>query len=136
MSMSRMMKWLVVANDSIDSEEVCEAIAQRAAAVGLVEVTLVASASVGAGPLCEPRTAYGRQLVRAHQRAIAERMERAMQNLRDAGVAVSGIVNEGTRTRVSTEEPWNPSSFDEVVVSCCPWLSCTKAVSEPGSASG
>jgi hypothetical protein len=130
------MKWLVVANDSIDSEEVCNAIVQRAAAAGLVEVTLVASASVGAGPLCEPRTVYGRRLVRAHQRAIAERMEWAMQTLRDAGVAVSGIVSQGTRTRVSAEEPWDPSSFDEIVLSCCPWLSCTKAVSEPGSASG
>jgi hypothetical protein len=135
MSMSRMMKWLVVANDSIDSDAVCNAIVQRAGAgAGPVEVTLVASASVGVGPLCEPRTEYGRQLVRAHQRAIAERMERAMQKLRDAGVAVSGILSEEAGARVTVEELWDPSRFDEIVVSCRPWLSCTKAASESGSA--
>jgi hypothetical protein len=121
-----MMKWLVVANDSIDSEEVCNAIVQRAGARP-VEVTLVASASVEVGPPCEPRTEYGRQLVRAHQRAIAERMERAMGKLRDAGVAVSGILSEESGARVTVEELWDPSHFDEIVVSCRPWLSCTKA---------
>ena len=131
--MSRMMKWLVVANDSIDSEEVCDAIVQRAAA-GPVEVTLVASASVGAGPLCEPRTEYGRQLVRAHNRAIAHRMDRAMQILRDAGVTVSGALSEESDAKVSADDLWDPSRFDEIVVSCRPWLSCKRAVSESGSA--
>jgi hypothetical protein len=128
MSMSRRMKWLVVANDSIDSEEVCNAIVQHAAA-GQVEVTLVASASVGAGPLCEPRTEYGRQLVRAHQRAIAERMQRAMQKLCDAGVTVSGMLSQGSGRTVSVEELGDASGFDEIVVSCCPWLSCRTVVS-------
>jgi hypothetical protein len=129
-----MMKWLVVANDSIDSEEVCNAIVERAGAgAGAVEVTLVASSSVGAGPLCAPRTEYGKQLVRAQQKAIAERMERAMRKLRDAGVAASSTLSEESGTTVSVEELWDPSRFDEIVVSCCPWLSCTRAVSEFGS---
>jgi GABA permease len=128
-----MMKWLVVANDSIDSQEVCEAIAQRASA-GPVEVTLVASASVGAGPLCVPRTEYGERLVREHRRAIAERMERAMRRLRDAGVAVAGILSEEPDATVCVEDLWDPSRFDEIVVSCRPWLSCRRAVSETGPA--
>jgi hypothetical protein len=57
--MSQMMRLLVVAHDSIDSEEACDAIVDRAG-VGSVQVTLIASASVGAGPLCVTRTEYGR----------------------------------------------------------------------------
>jgi hypothetical protein len=69
-------------------------------------------------------------LVRAEQQAIAERMERAMRKLRDAGVAASSTFGEESGTRVSVEELWDPSRFDEIVVSCCPWLSCKRAVSE------
>ncbi len=131
--MSQTMRLLVVAHDSIDSEEVCDAIVHRAGA-GSVQVTLIASASVGAGPLCVPRTEYGEGLVRAHRREMAERMERAMQRLRDAGVAVDAILGGGSDASDFVEDVWEPSGFDEVVVSCRPWLSCRRAVSESGPA--
>jgi hypothetical protein len=125
--MTQMMKLLVVANDRIDSEEVCDAIVMRAGA-GPVQVTLIASASVGSGPLCAPRTEYGQQLVREHRRAMAERMERAMQQLRDAGVPVGEALGGDSDTSGCGEDVWDPSGFDEVVVSCRPWVSCRKPV--------
>jgi hypothetical protein len=127
------MKLLVVAHESIDSEDVCDAIVERSGA-GSVQVTLIASASVGAGPLCVPRTEYGEGLVRAHRRETAERMERAMQRLRDAGVAVEGVLGGGFDESNLVEDVWEPSGFDEVVVSCRPWLSCRRAASGPGPA--
>jgi len=123
-----MMRLLVVANHGIDSEAVCDAIVERAAA-GPVQVTLVASASVGDGPLCVPRTEYGERVVRAHQREAAERMQRAVKRLRDAGVAVEGVVSGESDASGSARDVWDPSRFDEIVVSCRPWLSCQRAVS-------
>jgi hypothetical protein len=128
-----MLKLLVVANHGIDSEAVCDAIVERAAA-GPVQVTLVASASVGDGPLCMPRTEYGERLVREHRREAAERMRRAVKRLRDAGVAVEGVVSGDSDASNVAQGGWDPSSFDEIVVSCRPWLSCRRAVSEPGAA--
>jgi hypothetical protein len=130
--MSQRMRLLVIAHDSIDSEEVCDAIVHRAG-TGSVQITLIASASVGAGPLCVPRTEYGEGLVRAHRREMAERMERAMQRLREAGVAVDAILAGGSDASGFVEDVWELSGFDEVVVSCRPWLSCRRAVSEPGA---
>ncbi|MEA2274730.1 MAG: hypothetical protein QOI98_3438 [Solirubrobacteraceae bacterium] len=128
-----MMRLLVVANYGIDSEAVCEAIVERAAA-GPVQITLVASASVGDGPLCAPRTEYGERVVRAHQREAAERMQRAVKRLRDAGVAVEGVVGGGSEGSGFAQDVWDPSRFDEIVVSCRPWLSCQRALSESGPA--
>jgi hypothetical protein len=130
--MAGTMKLLVVAHESIDSEEVCDAIVERAGA-GSVHVTLVASAAVGAGPLCVPGTAYGERLVMAHRREMAERMERAMQRLRGAGVAVEGVLSGWSDESDCVEDVWEPSAFDEVVVSCRPWLSCRRAVFESGA---
>ena len=128
--MSRMTRLLVVANHRIDSQEVCDAIVKRAAA-GPVQVTLVASASVGAGPLCVPRTSYGEHVVQTHHRAIAERMERAVRQLREAGVVVEGVGGEDAGATGSAHDAWDPSRFDEIVVSCLPWLSCRRAVRSP-----
>jgi hypothetical protein len=61
-------------------------------------------------------------------------MDRAMQILRDAGVTVSGALSEESDAKVSVDDLWDPSRFDEIVVSCRPWLSCKRAVSESGSA--
>jgi hypothetical protein len=124
-----MMKLLVVANHGIDSEAVCDAIVERAVH-GPVQITLVASASVGDGPLCVPRTEYGERMVRAHQ----ERMQRAVQRLRDAGVAVEGVVSGDSDASGFAHDVWDPSGFDEIVVSCHPWLSCRRAASVPGPA--
>jgi len=123
-----MMRLLVVANHGIDSEAVCDAIVERAAA-GPVQVTLVASASVGNGPLCVPRTKYGERVVRAQQREAAERMQRAVTRLRDAGVTVEGIISGESAVGGAAQDVWDPSRFDEIVVSCRPWLSCQRAVS-------
>jgi hypothetical protein len=128
-----MMKLLVVANHGIDSEAVCDAILRRAVD-GPVQVTLVASASVGDGPLCIPRTEYGERVVRAHRREDAERMQRAVQRLREADVAVEGVVSGDPDESGFAQDGWDPSSFDEIVVSCQPWLSCRRADSEPGPA--
>jgi hypothetical protein len=46
--------------------------------------------------------------------------------LRDAGVAVEGIaraIGDGDRV-------WDPSRFDEIVVSCAPWVSLRTRVYE------
>jgi hypothetical protein len=131
--MSRMMKLLVVANQSIDSEEVRDAIVRRSLA-GPVQITLVASASVGAGPLCLPGTEYGERLVREHHRSAAERMERAVRQLRDAGVAVEGIVSGDADAEGLAQDAWDPSRFDEIVVSCQPWLSCRRPAPESAAA--
>ena len=127
MSMSGMTKLLVIAHDSIDSQEVCDAIVERAGA-GSVQVTLVASASVGAGPSCVAGTERGASLMRAQRKMIAERMERATQRLRDAGVAVENVLNGESDASDFVEGAWEPSGFDEIVVSCRPWLSCRRAV--------
>jgi hypothetical protein len=121
--MTCVVKLLVVANPSIDCEEVRDAIVQRAAA-GPVHVTLVEPAAVGAGPLHEPAANDG--VVRRISEASAERLERAVLQLRDAGVAVEGIA-VGKVDATDTDQDWDPSRFDEVVVSCVPWLSLRRA---------
>ncbi len=130
--MARIVKLLVVANRSIESEEVRDALVERAAA-GPVHVTLVAPASVGAGAMCEPRTATGERLERARRMVTAERLERTVQQLRDAGVAVEGVVG-GDPDAGAGQDAWDPCRFDEVVVSCRPWLSFTSAACQPGPA--
>jgi len=129
------MRLLVVANRSIESEEVRDAIVRRADA-GPVQITLVAPACVGTGPLCAPRTANAQRLERARDTATAERMERAVQQLRDAGVTVEGVVGGNPDSTGAAQDTWDPSRFDEVVVSCLPWLSfrrdvCVSESAEP-----
>jgi hypothetical protein len=121
--MSCVVKLLVVANPSIDSEEVREAIIKRAAA-GAVHVTLVEPAAVGAGPLSAPAASDG--AVRRIRQASVERVERAVLHLREAGVAVKGVT-AGKLNAPDADRSWDPSRFDEVVVSCVPWLSLRTA---------
>jgi hypothetical protein len=124
-----MMKLLVVANHGIDSDEVCDAIVKRAVA-GPVQVTLVAPAAVGGSALSAPYTTYGQRVVRARHKATAERMQRAVQQLRDAGVVVDSVVSGDADAVGSVQDAWDPSRFDEIVVSCLPWLSCTRDAPE------
>jgi hypothetical protein len=128
--MPRTMKLLVVANRTIESEEVRDAIVGRAAA-GPVHVTLVAPASMSAGPPRARRTAAAQRLERARRTATAQRLDRAVQQLRDAGVPVEGVVGGGLDPTVPVAGAWDPSGFDEIVVSCRPWLSCTRAGLSP-----
>jgi hypothetical protein len=99
-------KLLVIANRTIDSDEICDAIVRRAA-VGPVQVTLVAPASSGSGSMQERRT------------ATAQRLERALQRLSDAGVAAQGVVGDAD-PMVAVQEAWDPRRFDEVIVATLP----------------
>ena len=118
--MPRIMKLLVVADCAIESKEARDAIVRRAAA-GPVHVTLVAPASIDAGSAPACRT------------AISERLDRAVHQLREAGVPVEGVVGGSPDAMGELERRWDPYRFDEVVVSCHPWLSCRRAGAEAGS---
>jgi hypothetical protein len=99
-------KVLVIANRTVDSEEVREAIVSRAAA-GPLHVTLVAPVSSGAGSMRERRT------------VTAQRVERAVQRLRAEGVAVEGVVGDPD-PMVAAQDAWDPRRFDEVIVATLP----------------
>jgi hypothetical protein len=130
--MPRTMKLLVVANRTIRSDEVRDAIVDRAAA-GPVHVTLVAPALVGAAPAPARRTATVQRLERARRTATARDLERAVAQLREAGVAVEGVMGADPDPEAAGESALDPSRFDEVVVSCRPWVSCVRPVPQPGS---
>ena len=99
-------KLLVIANRTIDSDALCEAIINRAAA-GPVQVVLVAPASSGTGSQQERR------------RATAERLERALQRLSEAGVPAEGVVGDSD-PMLAVQEAWDPRRFDEVIVATLP----------------
>ena len=101
-----MTKLLVIANRTVDSEEIRNAIVSRAAA-GPVEVTLVAPASSGAGSMSARRT------------VTAQRLERALQGLTDAGVPVEGVVGDPD-PMVAVQDAWDPRRYDEVIVATLP----------------
>lgn len=131
--MARITRLLVVANPGIDSDEVLDAIVMRAAE-GAVHVTLVAPAAVGVRPLASRRRDTAEELERARHIATAERLERAVQQLRAAGVSVEGMVGGDLVAIGDAQDVWDPSGFDEIVVSCRPWLSFTRAVFESDAA--
>jgi hypothetical protein len=104
--MSWTTKVLVIANRTVDSEEVREAIVSRAAA-GPLQVTLVAPASGGGSSVRERRA------------ATEQRLERAVRRLREAGVAVEGVVGDAD-PMVAVQEAWDPRRFDEIIVATLP----------------
>jgi hypothetical protein len=101
-----------------------------------VHVTLVAPDAVGAGPLSARRGASAEELERASRAATEERLRRAVRQLRAAGVSVDGVMagELDVGGGGGGGDVWDPPGFDEVVVSCRPWLSLTRAVFERGSA--
>ena len=99
-------KLLVIANQTIDSDTICDAIIERAAA-GPVQVLLVAPASSGAGSRQERRTATG------------QRLARALERLSDAGVPVEGVVGDPD-PMAALQDVWDPRRFDEVIVATLP----------------
>jgi hypothetical protein len=119
--MPRTVKLLVVVHDTSESEDVRDALINRAAA-GPVHVTLVGPAPSDAGAVGALRT------------VAAQRLERAAQELRDAGIAVEDVVWADPEEMVAVRQAWDAYHFDEIVVSCRPWLSCIRGGSEPGSA--
>jgi hypothetical protein len=104
--MSWTTKLLVIANRTVDSTEIRDAIVDRATA-GPVHVTLVAPASTGAGS------------VRACRIQTAQRLERAVQRLTEAGVPVEGVVGDSDPI-VAVQDAWDPRRFDEVIVATLP----------------
>jgi hypothetical protein len=104
--MSWTTKLLVIANRTVESAEIRDVIVDRATA-GPVQVTLVAPASSGTGS------------VRARRMETAQRLERAVQQLTDAGVPVEGVVGD-TDPLVAVQDVWDPRRFDEVVVVTLP----------------
>jgi hypothetical protein len=104
--MSWTTKLLVIANRTIECEEIRDAVLDRAAA-GPVEVTLVAPASSGPSS------------VRARRMQTAMRLERAVCRLGEAGVPIEGIVGD-TDPLVAVQDVWDPRRFDEVIVVTLP----------------
>jgi hypothetical protein len=99
-------KLLVIANRTVDSDEIRDALVDRAAA-GPLQVTLVAPASSGAGSARERRT------------ETAQRLEHAVQRLHDAGVPVEGVVGDSD-PMLAVQDAWDPRRFDEVIVATLP----------------
>jgi hypothetical protein len=99
-------KLLVIANHTVDSDEIRDAIVNRAVA-GPVEITLVAPASDGAGSM------------RDRREATAERLDRAVQGLREVGVPVEGVVGDPD-PMLAVQDAWDPRRFDEVIVATLP----------------
>jgi GABA permease len=99
-------KLLVIANRTIESDEIRTALVDRAAS-GPVQVTLVAPASSGGGSL------------RARRAVTAQRLEAAVQGLREAGVRVEGLVGDADPI-LAVQDAWDPCRFDEVIVATLP----------------
>lgn len=99
-------KLLVIANRTVDSDELCEVLTQRAAA-GPLQVTLVAPASGIEGSAKE------------RHRATAQRLQSALERLREAGVAADGVVGDSD-PMAAVQDTWDPRSFDEVIVATLP----------------
>lgn len=95
-------KLLVIANRTIDANEIRDAIVSRAGS-GPLEVTLVAPVLSGAGSM------------RARRIATAQRLDAAVKRLSEAGVKVEAIVGDADPI-VAVQDAWDPRRFDEVIV--------------------
>jgi hypothetical protein len=88
---------LVVANQTVDSPDLLDALARRAES-GPISATLLVPV-----PWSE-------------REAAGARLEQAIADLRERGVAADGMLGDGDPI-VAVQEAWNPGRFDEVVVS-------------------
>jgi hypothetical protein len=104
--MSWTTKLLVIANRTIECEEIGDAILERAKA-GPVQVTLVAPASSGPSSM------------RARRMETAQRLEQTVQRLSEEGVRVEGVVGDSDPL-VAVQDAWDPRRFDEVIVVTLP----------------
>lgn len=103
--MSWVVKLLVVANRTADSEELFSALTERAQRDD-IKATLVAPASRGEDPIT------GAAVTR-------KRVDRAVGRLREAGIAIAGVVGDADPI-VAVSEVWDPRKFDEVIVVTLP----------------
>ena len=97
--MSWITKLLVIANRTVDSEELLRVLRDRAAA-GTIQVTLVAPDDTGRGQ-------------------SARRLEHAVASLEADDIKVEGIVGHPDPI-VAVQEVWDPRKFDEVIVATLP----------------
>ena len=97
--MSWNTKLLVIANRTVDSDELLRVLRARAAA-GSIQVTIVAPADAG-------------------RAATARRLERAIAQLEADDIMVEGMVGHPDPI-VAVQEVWDPRRFDEVIVSTLP----------------
>lgn len=99
-------KLLVVANRTVESEELHETLLARAR-LGPIAVTVVAPASPEPGGVLTARS------------VAAERVERAVGRLRADGLAADGVVGDPDPL-LAVDEIWDPRRFDEIIVSTLP----------------
>lgn len=97
-------KLLVVANRTADSPELRETLLARAEE-GPILVTLVAPATPEPG-------GTGAQ-------ATEERLHRAVERLRELGIAVEGVLGDPDPV-AAVHDIWDPRHFDEVIVVTLP----------------
>lgn len=99
-------KLLVIANRTVDSEELRETLLARARR-GPVTVTLVAPAARESGDILTGRT------------AAADRLEETVERLRAEGLDVVGVVGDED-PMLALHDVWDPRRFDEIIVSTLP----------------
>ena len=92
-------KLLVIANRTVNSDELLQTLRARAAA-GPIEVTLVAPADTA-------------------RKLVAERLARAVERLQGDDIPVTGVVGHPDPL-VAVEDVWDPRRFDEVIVVTLP----------------
>lgn len=91
-------KLLVIANQTVDSDDLHAALLDRAAA-GPLSVTLVVPQDTHAGP--------------------GRRLGAALRRLHEAGVEAEGVLGDSDPC-VAALEMWDPRRYDEIVVSTLP----------------
>ena len=93
---------LVVANVTAASDELCEVLTERAAS------------RPAAFTLVVPATPFG-----GGRAAALEKVEHAVARLRDAGLDAEGMVGDSDPV-IAVTEAWDPTRYDEIVVSTLP----------------
>lgn len=104
--MSGAARVLVVANRTADSDELLDALRERATR-GPVEITLLVPQT------WEVRDPHG------GRESATRRMRAALERLRDEGLAAEGQLGDPD-PGVAVEAIWDPARFDEVIVSTLP----------------
>jgi len=92
---------LVIANRTVDSDQLLEALERRARS-GPVKFTLL----VPCGP-----TGRG---------GAGDRLEAALSRMRAAGLEVEGSLARGGEPLAAAHEAWDPAKYDEIVVCTLP----------------
>lgn len=96
--MAHLTKLLVVANQTVDSDELHEALLARTR-TGPVTVTLIA-----------PQDAHS---------GLGHRLNAALRRLHDAGIEAEGMLGD-VDPCVAAMEAWDPRLYDEIVVCTLP----------------